>query len=413
MPSTKTGNCILCGNILTSDTASAEHVIPNAIGGRRRVTGFMCRSCNSSSGSMWDAELARQLNPISLLLGIKRQRRDVPSQTFPTYKGGSVQLNADGKMTLGRPNIQKVQDGNTTILHVEARTRNELKRILKGMRRKYPQINHLDLEEMVSTASERAYYNQDPMEIDITLGGPGSGRALVKSAIALVFDAGVDPKQCDLALDYLMNEDGEPCFGYYYDKNKDLLIDRPPKTPMHCVYVEGNSEKSTIVAYIEYYSIWRTVLCLSRSYFGRDFTHTYAINPISGEQLDIAINFDLSLSDIREAYEYKKYDTDSALTAIAAVLDQAQEIGFNRSRDAAIKYAVKDAFGKSGAKEGDTLTDEQISQLSSDIVDGMTPFLIHNLTLYDGLLEIARDKGIKLFPRQSRAELESLDRPFG
>ena len=409
----KTENCILCGNILTPVTASAEHIILNAIGGRRRVTGFMCRPCNSSSGAKWDAELASQLNPISLLLGIKRQRRDVPSQTFPTYKGGSVQLNADGKMTLGRPNIQKVQDGNTTILHVEARTRKELKRILEGMRRRYPQINLLDLEEMISTVPKKAYYNSDPMEIDMSFGGPGSGKALVKSTVALVFDAGIDPKQCDLALAYLVNEDSEPCFGYFYDINKDLVIDRPPNTPMHCVYVEGSSEKSTIFAYVEYYSIWRAVLCLSRSYSGKDFIHTYAINPITGEQLDVSIKFDLSLSDIREAYEYKKYDTDSALAAIAAVLDWAQEIGFNRSRDVAIKNAVEDAFGKSGVKEGDTLTDEQISQLANDIVDGMTPFLIHNLTLNDGLLEIARDKGIKLFPRQSRTEFESPDRPFG
>ena len=56
-----------CGSRVTEDTSTKEHVVPNAIGGRKRVTGFICNSCNNQTGAVWDAELARQLNPLGLL----------------------------------------------------------------------------------------------------------------------------------------------------------------------------------------------------------------------------------------------------------------------------------------------------------------------------------------------------------
>ncbi len=67
------GQCTLCSCSLTADNNTEEHIIPNAIGGRKKVQGFICRTCNSESGSEWDNELARQLNPLSIHLGIRRQ----------------------------------------------------------------------------------------------------------------------------------------------------------------------------------------------------------------------------------------------------------------------------------------------------------------------------------------------------
>ena len=385
-----TGQCTLCGKALTSHNSSAEHIIPNAIGGRKRVVDFICQACNSDSGSRWDAELARQLNPISLLLGIARQSGDVPSQTFQTYGGGSVRVNADGTRTPTKPRIQVTTDGTTTRLHIEAATRRKFGQILKGLCRRYPQLRSLSLDDLVSTAEDRSYYGSEPMEIIGAFGGTESGRSLVKSAVALVFDAGVDPKQCDLALDYLLNEGKEACFGYYYDSAKDLLTNRPRKLPIHCVYVKGCSENSTLVGYVEFYSLWRIVLFLSESYTGSDFTHVYAVDPIKGEEVDISVNFDLSLSDLRDACEGKRYDKATFTDAIANVFDRAREIDFARAGDQAIKNAVEDAFANSGRRQGDALTDEQLRVFVKDVVDGMMPFIIHNMTLNDHVEDIIR-----------------------
>ena len=126
-------------------------------------------------------------------------------------------------------------------------------------------------------------------------------------------DASIEPGQCDLALDYLLNEDKEACFGYYYDSDKDLITNRPPGMLFHCVYVEGRADSATLVGYIEYYSLWRIVLVLSESYTGSDFTHIYAVDPLEGKELNISVSFDLSVSDIRDANQHNKYEISTLL----------------------------------------------------------------------------------------------------
>lgn len=382
--------CILCGKTLTSANSDKEHIIPNAIGGRKKVVGFICRECNNVSGSKWDADLASKLNSFSLRLGIARQRGTVPSQKFATYSGGSVCLNADGSMTLADPKIQVTTERSTTTLRIKARTKNELKQILEGQRKKYPQLRHFDLDVLASAAQYRTYYSADPIEINGDFGGPKSGRSLVKSAVALVYDAGIDPRQCDLALDYLLNGGKEACFGYYYDNDKDLIVDRPSGLPFHCVYVRGCAENSTLVGYIEFYSLWRVVLCLSESYTGSDFTHVYAVDPIKGEELDLEVKFDLSMLDIREAYEYKRYDFTAFEDAISNVLDTARKIDFERARNQASQDAIEAAVIDSGTKEEDILTDEQRWQFAGEIARGLMPFIIHNFTLKHHLADAIR-----------------------
>lgn len=54
--------CALCQDTLTSSNSASEHIIPNAIGGRRSVRGFVCTAYNNSAGATWDAALAQQLH---------------------------------------------------------------------------------------------------------------------------------------------------------------------------------------------------------------------------------------------------------------------------------------------------------------------------------------------------------------
>ena len=93
-------HCTLCKSEINANNGSAEHLILNAIGGRKKVEGFICQDCNSRSGSEWDNRLAQQLEPLCLLLGISRQRGKVPSQTFPTLGGKRIRVSPDSSMSL-------------------------------------------------------------------------------------------------------------------------------------------------------------------------------------------------------------------------------------------------------------------------------------------------------------------------
>lgn len=95
--------CALCDNEITDKNDTREHIIPNSIGGRKKVKKFICISCNKKTGETWDSELAKQIHQLSLYLGTKRERGEVPSQIFETRDGKKITLNADASMTIDKP----------------------------------------------------------------------------------------------------------------------------------------------------------------------------------------------------------------------------------------------------------------------------------------------------------------------
>ena len=79
--------CPLCEVDIHDLNRSDEHVILNAFGGRLKAKSFICDSCNNNAGAKWDSELAKQLNPLALFFGIKRERGSSPSEIFSTTDG--------------------------------------------------------------------------------------------------------------------------------------------------------------------------------------------------------------------------------------------------------------------------------------------------------------------------------------
>ena len=372
--------CVLrCGNFIAVNNSNKEHIIPNAIGGRRVVSGFICDHCNHRTGATWDSELARQLNPISLLLGIRRTRGNVPSQVFPTSDGEEIKLNHDGRMTIAKPQVERTVDGNNTHVRVHARSKQELRRVIKGIIGKHYPQKMGELDDLVGTAQDVSRYSDAMFRIDLEFGGLKAGRSLVKSAVALTFDSGIDPNECDLALDYLQTESGKPCFGYYYVPDNDLVIDRPRKTPFHCVHVTGNPDTAMILGYVELYGLHRMVMCLSESYSGKPFRNTYALNPVTGGQLALDIELEMSNSDIRSVYNYEKFDEETRTLAAINLFDYIRELDFNRALDQVIAYAVDDAWSRQAGGQELQLNSELLTPLIDEVLQGLAPFVHHNI----------------------------------
>lgn len=63
-----------CGNQITKENSSREHIINNSVGGNLVSSELLCKKCNSEFGDTIDAELSGQLAEISALLGVNRDR---------------------------------------------------------------------------------------------------------------------------------------------------------------------------------------------------------------------------------------------------------------------------------------------------------------------------------------------------
>ncbi|WP_394210824.1 HNH endonuclease [Psychrobacter piscatorii] len=366
--------CLLCERNISSETDSREHIIPNSIGGRKKVSGFLCADCNSKSGDNWESELAKQMNPLSLFFRINRERGNAPSQKFKTISGEEWELNVDGSMNLPKPIFKKQQSETGTKIHISARDMPEARKMLKNISKKYPQLNK---EELLKNAKIQSTYLREPIEFKLSFGGLDAGRSFVKTALALLSTTDANVSDCDHAIDFLKKEAAEPCFGYYYEK--DLVSVRPAGVPIHCIHVNGDPESKLIRGYVEYFGVMRVVMCLSSSYSGNVFSTTYAIDPTTGEELNLSVDLDLDLTDIRKAYSNEKLDEKVVQKAIDAVIGPTLKKQHEEERDRVLNKAVQYAFSHCGAKEGEMITEEQRNRLTGLLWEELEPWVLSQI----------------------------------
>ena len=363
--------CALCTCDISQANNTKEHIIPNAIGGRKKITNFICNQCNRDSGSKWDVELANQLNPLGLLFSISRERGEVPSQTFETASGNKVVLNHDGTKALPKPEFKEEETDSGVRVQIRARNMKEAKGMFNGVKKKYP---HLTIKPEIKESSE---YLVEPIDFSLSFGGLETGRSLVKSGLALVVEAGVDFNECKTARDYLLNDEAEPCFGYFY--SSDPIVNRPKGIPLHCIYVKGVTETNMILGYVEFYGHKRMLVCLSDSYTGGAFENAYALNPIDGKELYLSYDLQVSKQDIEDCYNCKLIPDGSIESALNEVMPTAIKNNFEREKDRVINVAVQYAFENCGAAYGDELTDEQLNRFNGLLQEKLMPFFISQI----------------------------------
>lgn len=366
--------CILCRVEITDENDSREHLIQNAIGGRKRVKGVLCTSCNSTTGREWDSELARQLQPLSSFFAITRQRGEIPPQPLATVSGQQFIRRPDGQMTVARPCYEEVQTDAGTQISISAPTLKQARQLLERAKAKYPQI---DTTSVIASAQSRYQYFEEPLKMSLGIGGEKAGRSIVKSCVTLAVDAAIDAAQCVNALEYLRNPQGFPCFGYFYER--DLVRNRPNEV-FHCVAVSGDPRSGQLTGYAEYFGVWRVIVGMSDRYADHSFKAVYAINPMTGKDIR-GLDVDLALTnqEIQDTCDYKKVPDGAMAEAAGKVIPIGMENAFERERRAAIKRAVEYAFAHCGAKEGEMLTDEQKLKLPNLVTEQLMPFIMHSL----------------------------------
>lgn len=355
--------CAICQKSITIETNSKEHLFPNAVGGRKKVPGFICRRCNSDAGKDWDAELARQLNPISLILGIKRERGKPPPQEFSSTSGKSYIHQSDGNLTLPKPIVEETASATGKDIHVTARDIRELKAILTGLKKKYPHIDEIATLKQVTTTT---FYPKDLLHISIEFNGKTAGRSVVKTALALAVQSGIAASDCEAACEYLRDRTMSARWDFY---PFDPIENRPLAMALHCVAIQGKGGK--LVGYVEYFGVWRMWIPLSDHYTGANTHASYAVNPMNGEELKLSVGeLPLRSPDLANAKTFKLVE-DSLNTVLAPVMKAARDRELSR----VLREAWSRACERMNVKPGDLLSKEFAAQIAKE----MTPFLEHQL----------------------------------
>ena len=389
--------CGICGTLLTPGNASREHVIPNALGGRRRVGGFLCRPCNSRTGVEWDAPLAAALQPFCILLGVRRHRGSVPSTRFnlagysPTdlrpkdsdswsdVMGEEniveVRMRPDGRVFPARFEFSDVTVGGTRRIRMRCRTSAELAQKTKDLREKYPQV---DGDGSAIRVDDRSTYVPHFLGWDLALGGPAQGRAITKTALGLAVEAGVDPASCEKAQEYF-KEDGRPCFSYFYDF--DPIQNRPAGMPLHVVHIEGDPRGRSLTGYVELFGCIRYGVCLSTEYEGERLSRSHAINPMTGEAVDVTINLRCGPQQIRAMCDGAEFPSAECAAAIGRIMPTVSQAMEDRERERVLSESIRHAFEMLGVPDDGYIEPKQASRFAELVVENLRPYLLHRSQL--------------------------------
>lgn len=342
------------------------------------MRGFLHGDCNHRSGHTWDAALEKQLRPLALHFGVKRQSGRTLRMAVTTTAGENFLLNAGGQLEMARPEIKRTPTPSGESIQVTAGSIAQARDVLNGVKRKYPKV---DVEVVLAGAETQRSYARGVVRIDLDFGGPMSGRSLVKSALALAHGAGLPIHQCRDALAYLRQADAEPCFGYYYVD--DLVDGRPQATPLHCAAIDANPATGLILGYVEYFGIHRAVVCLGRSYGGDRLKSIYALDPRTGEALDVAVRLDFDVADVRAIYAYERDDAEKRQEAFGAVFGPALGSHQANERDRVVRDSLNFAWANCGGVPDQPLTAEHLERIKELFADRAAPWWKHVTGLND------------------------------
>lgn len=346
--------CVICAASMGPDNDSAEHVIPQAIGGQWVIKRFICRTCNSRAGDAWDAMLTKQLAWISSLVGVIRDRGSAPDVAISTVDGEQLMLRSDGAYIPRRPTIEKTVDGDTFNVSITGRSVAEVRSHLAGVKRHHPEV---DVEAAMATVKMTRHYVESPFQTGLCFGGPEATASLIKTALAAAADFGLTLDACDLARSYLRTLDGPLPVDFFFAR--DLIKARPTDRILHCVSVRADPSAGLALAYVDYFGLWRAIVVLSVDYAGPSLSKTYAIDPTRGEEVALDAELDLSRDEVDAILD----GTSGALTdwrsvyatAMPTILKRAEE----RHRQRLIEEGLTEAAKVFGLKPGDLIPEDK------------------------------------------------------
>lgn len=362
--------CALCPSILNLENKTKEHIIPNAIGGRKKTTTFICEPCNTKYGETWDAELAKQLNWFSLAVGISRERGAAPRQVVETTSGERFWLLSDGTFTPEKSSHSEKDVGAGIQINMTAQTIDEARKRLKGVARKYPKFN---VQKALEELKIKTSFLDSPLHVSLQLGGSDAGRSLVKTAFAFASDCGVAHDQCERAYEYLTNADLKTIpFGFAYIS--DLVERRPAENVFHCVSLHADPKTRRICSYIEYFGLFRVLVLLGENYDGPFKDECYSINPIDASSANIQVK-NIGQEEFAEIMAGNGFDQEKHKDAA----DYALPIILNRARSRTLEHFVRQGFehaGKSlGIKEGEEIPPEKAKEFTAFMMEKLSPYL--------------------------------------
>ena len=286
--------CWLCENSLTEGNRSQEHVIPAALGGKRTVADFLCRRCNNTTGSKWDARLIETSKPMDFVASQRDwAEAELPRDYDLENKSNRHEIISGKDMhTMYRGGGDSVTsfDGQNLQAEIAAYSEAQRSQILKGTLRRYaiPREKWVDIEQAVSAQAVKEPSRSHSIQTGMALSLPAASRAMVKSMLALACQIGVTQEECSLFLANWRANDNS-CLGCSPEWQ---VLPMNGKTNLRCVAISGSGETGMLLGFAQLTGFLPWILPLSVPYEGPSRHGVYAIDAKTRKEVSISLKME-------------------------------------------------------------------------------------------------------------------------
>ena len=277
--------CWLCETLLTEENQSQEHIIPAALGGKRTVSDFLCRRCNNSTGSKWDAALVESNKPMDFIASSRVWQE---AETPPEFDLGNranrhETVSEDKTRTMYRGGGDSVTWVDGQIRHVEiaAYSETQMQQIAEGIRRKYG----ISREKWANAEQRGKNRSEDHwIQTGIMMNMPKATQAMVKSMLALAYMVGVTREECRGVLEHWRTDNNL----YLGDLPEWEVLPAEESINLRFVAVSGSHETGALLGFTNLLGFMTMIMPLVFPYEGPPRNAVYAFNTKTGTEVDVS-----------------------------------------------------------------------------------------------------------------------------
>ena len=359
--------CYMCGCNLTSDNETKEHVFIQAIGGRLSSKTLLCQQCNSNFGSTIDNVLADELNFISNMLNIKRDRGKPPAFNVEDTKTGEVlSCEPGGKLQYIKPTIEQEENQ----YHIRVNDLKQAKEVIRGLKRHHPEIDEKTILESMKTRME---YLDHPVSFEIKFGEEDSFRSICKTAINFYLYSNGCIQTIEHLLPYIKREVDRDDIVFWANLKSDP-IERAVCDICHNIIVIGDHDKGILFSYIEFFGVYRTIVVLNNQYKGNDFKASYFFDVILRQEIKRAWKLELSKNELEEMAKLS-LPVEAMIHQIYTLMEKIQKKQSNDHVHDLLEKALDNSLRK--YPEGTLITEEMCEELTNETMTQVVPWLLH------------------------------------
>lgn len=371
--------CIFCSNELT-ETTKPEHILPNALGGRKTARRTICSDCNNVFGGSIDKCLASQIEIIRNMLQLKSGAGKAPPMLRNIQSGTqTVNFRNDGTQELsGKPfEIEKLEDG-TVAVQICSRSEVEFQKTIPNLA---AQLG-IPIEQVVQKIEVSDIFQivkpVDKVHHSLSFGGADALRSIAKSCLVLwatqVGNLEVTSSPYDDVRRFVVDSDEAFNLSRINLDSRSLPCDSGLREQFgdifNLIYLKSDAT-GRLIGYFTMYNAISWQIVLAESGVEPDLNVGLISNPLNPAEWSdaIAAEFDIEFEWLdNPAFG----DFNNVQERFRDVVTKCFELGQAREID----KIVDDVCGRHGILDDDRIPEDLRAQIITEIADRISHFAL-------------------------------------